>query len=141
MLSFQSEEKNMSQHEILSVKLGELDDTLSRLHSRIQLSEKSDQSSLDSEIRKAETECRKSKEALFERLHYSKSKAVEKLSLAYDAVESSLNKLKKEEVEETPDEKILIAEYSLDFALLAAQNALLRSLEAINAVNNEERRA
>ena len=127
-------------HEILSVKLCELDDRISRLHGRIHLSESSNSAVLNMETKEMEKECRESHQALSERLHHSQSGAVAGLSQAYDTVEEAISEMKWGGGRESADEKILLAEYALDFALLAAETAVCKALEAIIASRNEERR-
>ena len=100
-------------HEILSVKMYELDKKLEQTHSRIQLAE----------------------------------------SMVYDQVEAAVGKvleaeninLKNKEpifgnVLPGTEEKILTAEYALDFAMQAVNRALLVSLEAIEAQRLEEKK-
>ncbi len=129
-------------HEILSVKLCELDDCICRLHGRIHLSESSDYKALDDEIRKMEKECKESRQALSDKLHHSKSDSVVKLSNAYDTVEDVIKDLELyKDGQWSADDRILLAEYSLDFALLAAETALHKSLEAIKAFKDEQRSA
>ena len=128
-------------HGILSVKLCELDDRISRIQGRIHLSEGSDPDVLDDEIRKMETECRETHQALSGKLHHSRSGAVAELSHIYDSVEAAIGELDEDDWKgRTADEKILIAEYSLDFALLAVETALCKALDAIRASRKEERR-
>lgn len=128
--------------EILSVKLCELDDRISRLQGRIHLSESSDFDALDDELRKMEKECSESRQALSDKLHHSKSDAVMSLAGSYDAVEDAIRQLKRcDGKDRSADEKILLAEYSLDFALLAAETALYKALEAIKAFKDEQRSA
>lgn len=129
-------------HGILSVKLCELDDRIGRLQGRIHLSESSDFDVLDDELRKMEKECSESRQALSDKLHHSKSDAVMRLAGSYDTVENAIRQLKRcDDKDRSADEKILLAEYSLDFALLAAETALYKALEAIKAFKDEQRSA
>ena len=59
-------------HEILSVKLCQLDDRIGKLHSRIHMSEIAGHSQLRKEIEVMEQECMESESALRENLRRSK---------------------------------------------------------------------
>lgn len=140
-------------HEILSVKMYELDKTLEQTHSRIQLAESMDMERLHQQIQDLRQECAESKMILENRLHHSKTDCVMKLANVYDQVEAAVEKvleaqnidLKNTDMEQLKEsllpgaeEKILTAEYALDFAMQAANRALLVSLEAIEAQRKEE---
>lgn len=121
--------------ELLSVKLCELDEKFERLHSRIQLSQTSDKSSLQKETQLVRRECEEEELILRRRLKFSKSEMAGKLSEVYEKMEETVQSARKE-VESgqgtlSPEEWLLLAEYSLDFAKQAADRALLISLEAI----------
>ena len=122
-------------HELLSVKLCELDEKFERLHSRIQLSQTSDKSSLQKETQLVRRECEEEELILRRRLKFSKSEMAGKLSEVYEKMEETVQSARRE-VESgqgtlSPEEWLLLAEYSLDFAKQAADRALLMSLEAI----------
>ena len=119
-------------HELLSVKLCELDEKFERLHSRIQLSQTSDKSSLQKETQLVRRECEEEELILRRRLKFSKSEMAGKLSEVYEKMEETVQSARKE-VESgqgtlSPEEWLLLAEYSLDFAKQAADRALLISL-------------
>ena len=127
-------------HEILSVKLCELDETIGRLHSRIHLSETAKYAQLCRETEALSRECAEAELALRKKLTYSRSKLVSLLAESYEEIEQILQKTESgigqlAEAAEQPDaaaeENILLAEYALDFAVQAANRALLFSLEAI----------
>lgn len=128
-------------HEILSVKLCELDERLSRLSSRIHLSETADHQQLSQDIRALRRECTETELALQQKLRLSKSDIVSLLADTYAEVEQSLKKTKTALLGKTSgfsgtdaaEKKTLLAEYALDFALQAANRALLLSMEAIDA--------
>lgn len=129
-------------NEILSVKLSELDDRISHIHGRIHLGESYDPKTLGMEIKRIEQECKEMHQTISDKLHHSRSSAVMKLAHAYDSVEDSITELKWcGDKDKTADEKILIAEYALDFALLAADSALYKAFEAIKASREDGRRA
>ena len=134
-------------HPILSVKMYELDKKLEQTHSRIQFAE-----TMDTE-RLHQQECAESRITLENRLHYSKTGCVTRLANVFDQVEAAVEKvlesrnldLRAEKSEQlnanflpSAEEKILTAEYALDFAVQAVNRALLVSLEAIEAQRLEE---
>ena len=129
-------------HEILAVKLCELEDQLSRLSSRIHLSETSDQMQLQREIQALRRECTETELTLQSRLQRSRAEIVSVLANSYGEVERSVQKARttlheqaahRGDPETTAEEKILLAEYALDFAMQAANRALLLAMEAIDA--------
>ena len=129
-------------HEILSVKLCELEEQLSRLSGRIHLSETAGRGQLRQEIRALSKECAETEWTLREKLRLSRAEVVAPLARTYGEVEQLLQKTKaeletltagREGGEAAAEEKILLAEYALDFAAAAANRALLLSMEAIDA--------
>ncbi|HIS45691.1 MAG TPA: hypothetical protein IAB47_10040 [Candidatus Scatomorpha merdigallinarum] len=129
-------------HEILSIKLCELDDRIVKLRSRIRLSECSGHTQLKQEISKLKKECIETQMALQEELRWSRGVVVSALSKAYEKVEAAISASQdelrsSEEAGEgsdlSADEKTLLAEYALDFAMQAADRAMLLSLEAIDS--------
>lgn len=137
-------------HEILAVKLCQLDDRLCRLHSRIHMSETASLDRLRQEIDALERECLETDEILSDKLQRSRSPLTGVLSEHYRQIEtiiqetgSGLQKLAcgRQDAEAAAEDQILLAEYALDFAQRAADRALLLSLEAIEAqLMQEERR-
>ena len=73
-------------HEILSVKLCELDDRIGRLHGRVHLSESACHSRLRQEIEAMGRECEAAELALGQKLQYSRSETAEALFLAYEQI-------------------------------------------------------
>ena len=129
-------------HGILSVKLCQLDDRVGRLHSRIQMSETASHSQLQQQIDMLERECAAAESALRLNMRHSKSNLVSVLARGYDQMEQIIQKSKAQlqalaaespDAESVVEEKILLAEYALDFAHQAADRALLLSMDAINA--------
>lgn len=129
-------------HEILSVKLCELDEKIRRIHSRVQMSESALHGQIAGEITELRKECEETEEMLWEELKFSQSDTVSGISEAYGEVQQIIQKMKdkmNEPVQDNEDEaslverKILFAEYALDFAMQAANQALLISMEAIDA--------
>lgn len=136
-------------HEILSVKLCELEDQFSRLSSRIHLSETASHERLQREIKELAEEYTETELTLRKKLQLSHAEIVSILADAYKEIEQLVKKaedsLQKQEDGSSPDaaveEKILLAEYALDFAVQTANRALLLSMEAIDAqlLQQEER--
>ena len=129
-------------HEILSVKLWELEDRLARLSSRIHLSEAADHPQLQQEIRALRRECAEAELTLEHRLRRSRAEMAPLLADAYGEMARCARRTRdalaeqnarRTDPETAAEEKILLAEYALDFALQAANRALLRSMEAIDA--------
>lgn len=120
-------------HGMLSAKLCELDDDICRLHGRIQQGAEN----LDSGIRAAELELEESQRSLDEKLAFSRSEAVQDIAKIYRRIENALSSSEQKEL--SADERLLLAEYSLDFAMLAVRKAVLQSLRAIRSSENEDR--
>ena len=129
-------------HEILTVKLCELEDSLSRLNSRIRLSETASHNRLRQDIETLSRECAEAELTLRKKLQLSRADVISILSDSYVKIEEILqetNDLLREKAagQDDPDMiaegKILLAEYALDFAIQASNRALLLSMEAIDA--------
>lgn len=134
-------------HEILSVKLCELDNKIGRMHSRIQLSETADHWQLKSEIEALQKECMEDERVIRNNLQFSRAKSVNRISRAYEKIEGIIAEAREEmgayvdesqSRELSAEERLLFAEYALDFAVEAAERALLISLEAIDAQRTQE---
>lgn len=134
-------------HEILAVKMCELDEQLSRLSSRIHLSETTGSERLRCEIKALAKECNEAELTLQKKFHMSKAPIVTAFADSYEQIEQivrggrerlqeHLSKIS--DPEEAAEEKILLAEYALDFAVLTADLALLLSMEAIDAGQSKE---
>lgn len=129
-------------HEILTVKLCQLDDRMGRLHSRIHISETADHDRLQREIDALKQENAENVATLRNDLHRSHAPLSGVLAQNYETIEqairSAAGQLQAREArclnpEVAVEEKILLAEYALDFAQQAADRALLIALEAIDA--------
>ena len=127
-------------HEILSAKLCELDQRIGRLHSRIQLSETGSWEEIQREVASMRRECEEERRSLQNRMRYSRFRPAARIAGAVDEIVEILERTRNEVRqcpengryrELLPEEKILLAEYMLDFALQAADQSLLASLEAI----------
>ena len=108
---------------------------------------------LHQQIQDLRQECQESRITLENRLRHSKTDCVMKLAGVYDQIEAAVGKvleaeninLKNKEpifgnVLPGTEEKILTAEYALDFAMQAVNRALLVSLQAIEAQRLEEKK-
>lgn len=74
-------------HEILGIKLRELDNRISRLNSRIRLSETASNPKLREEIQSLKQDCRETKLSLKQKLRHSKAEDVALLRNAFEDVE------------------------------------------------------
>ena len=80
-------------HEILSVKMYELDKKIEQTHSRIQLAENMDKEKLHQQIQDIRQECIENRIILENRLHHSKNGCVAKLASVFDQVEDAVGKV------------------------------------------------
>lgn len=129
-------------HEILAVKLCELEEQLSRLSGRIQLTETARKDQIQQEMEALARECAETKLALQKKLQRSRAEMVATLSDGYERIGEILQETKaalqaqatkRGAPDDAVEEKILLAEYGLDFAVQAANRALLLAMEAIYA--------
>lgn len=129
-------------NDIFSVKLYEMDKAIGQIHSRVEQGKKDSPEQLAEDIRVLRNECRENRENLHNKMKYSKAKLVGRISEAYERVDQVIQEVQQqlgisfaeEQISElSAENKILMAEYLLDFAMLAADHALLTSLEAIKA--------
>ena len=129
-------------HEILTPKLCELEEQFSRLRDRIHLSETADHDQLQQEIQALTQECAETERTLRKRLQLSRAAIVTILANTYGEVEQIIQAAKDTLEEQAsnrgssdavPEEKILLAEYALDFATQSANHALLLAMEAMDA--------
>lgn len=132
---------------IFSVKLSELEDRISRLTARIRLIETADQKQLDREMKRLDLECTETGMTLQKELQMSRAEVVRILSDSYTKTEGILLETQKQlqdrETEQddpdaAADEKVLLAEYALDFAIQAANRAVLLSMQASNAQQSRD---
>jgi len=137
-------------HEILTLKLRELEDQFSQLSSRIYSSQTAGHEQIQQDMAALNQEWIQASADLQQSLQQSRAQIASVLANTYSEVEQAIQRADHtlQSHAHTPDnsdasseEKILVAEYSLDFALLAANRALLLSLQAIDAqLTQEERR-
>ena len=86
-------------HEILSVKLYELDKKLGQVHSRIRISESASPAQIRAEAEALRNECRENELTLRNRLQFSKAGSVSKLAEAYSEVEQIVQNAKARRLE------------------------------------------
>lgn len=133
-------------HEILSVKLYELDKKIGRLHSLVRFCETADHEEMKDEIRLLRKEYEQGRLALRDSMSLSRSAIIKKLAENYGRIEKSVDEVKKEvglpvagawDGGMDEEERLLLAEYALDFAMQEATYALLISMEAIDRQKEE----
>ena len=129
-------------HEILSIKLCELEDQMARLVSRIRLSETADPAQLKREIHALRRECVENELTLQQKLQLSRAGMVATIAHTYAEIERMIRQdrdaLQAQASGDAQSEgQILLAEYALDFAIQAANRALLLSMEAIDAQSTQ----
>ena len=132
--------------DVLDVKLSELRDVFDRLELRIRLSETVGHDRLQQDIEALRRECGETERNMQSELLSSRAALAVILASAYGRmhetakwVETELKERAESRVGadvgavETAEEKILLAEYALDFAVQTANRALLLALEAIDS--------
>ena len=142
-------------NELLAVKLCELDRRGGKLHGRLLEMEHAPQEVLQQDIEALRRECTENEQMLRNNLRFSRAPSVAVLYQAYIEVEEVLDRLRKQMEQEREEnkaaqsgelkeasvrpeidpveEKLLLAEYAIDFAMQAADRALLISMEAVQA--------
>lgn len=129
-------------YETFSVKLYELKERLDSLNRQIHLSETGSHSQLRQEITKLRKTCAENEQKLRDKLQMSRADMVSEIRNGYCGIEQILQKTgidlqmqisRCENDDAAVEEKILLAEYALDFAVQAADRAMLFSMEAIDA--------
>ncbi len=124
-------------HEILSIKLREMDDTISRMRTRINIGESSTCDEIEKEIAELKAECATIDSSLSDRLRNSKDGISKKLEGSFSEIKEAAFKAKNElkecylleDTDSCVNNELLLAEYELDFAMMAASNALVSALE------------
>lgn len=127
-------------HEVLSAKLDQLDGRMNRLHRCIHLCERGCNEQLRQEMDHLRAECEREQNTLQNNLQQSKSDLTALLARSYGQIEEILQQSRTQlqtltdralGEESVGENKILLAEYALDFAYQAADRALLLAMEAI----------
>ena len=134
-------------HEILSMKLCQLDERLTKLHNRVHISQTADHNQLQQHIEAMQREYAAYEATLRENLWRSKAGLVSVLNRGYRQIEqiiqdtqAQIQTIEADSPETIAERKILLAEYALDFAYQAADRALLLSMDAMDAQRQTEER-
>lgn len=134
-------------HEILSMKLCQLDERLTKLHNRVHISQAADHNQLQQQIEAMQREYAAYEATLRENLWRSKAGLVSVLNRGYRQIEqiiqdtqAQIQTIETDSPETIVEQKILLAEYALDFAYQAADRALLLSMDAMDAQRQTEER-
>lgn len=138
---------------VFAVKLYEMAEQYGKMQCRIRVCEQGDKAKIHSELKKAEEELEESTLLLEEKAGFCRSEAVKSLSqiqLDYRKKTQALIKkqlahdIHSEDSSPEDDEReaeMLYAEYAMDFATLAVQQALISALTALEdqkSMENEE---
>lgn len=135
-------------HEILSAKLYELDQEVGQLHGSIRFSETADREQFDQELARLRQKIEADRLSFQTKLKFSRSPMIKKLASSYETIEAFIDQEKAKQDGPfseiwrrnlSSEERLLLAEYALDFAVQATDHALLLSLEAVAAQNEQQR--
>ena len=127
---------------ILSVKMREMESQMDLLRKRIRICEAAPSDRIREEADELRRECMQEAVFLQNRLQHTKAAVSCGLAESYREMEQVIGraqeKIKKfavipEDTEEIAERKILLAEYALDFAMQAADHALLAAFDARKA--------
>lgn len=126
---------------VLSVKLRELDQAVSSIHRRIHLAEAGPSAAARREYRQLLRAYTVKKHQTAKLLRCSQAGSARYLLDACRGMEEVMATLRRNltQAGSDADEKLLWAEYALDFAAQAANRAVLLSLEAVNAQRSLEK--
>ena len=117
---------------MFAAKMIELDEKLRHLHERIDDGEHEDITALMCELNALTEEYNLEQDAIRYRLKECKVPKIQALISMYNDVQERMHNAAESDPEATWNENAaLLAEYALDFAILAADRALLLSLKAI----------
>ena len=83
-------------HEILLVKLYEMNKEFAKLHSRIELTGTSDLEQIKTEIKVLHKECQENRLILQNQLKFSRAPKVRQISVAYDRIEAIIKEAQKD---------------------------------------------
>lgn len=129
---------------IFAVKLYEMEEQYSKLQCRIRLCEQGGSGKIHSELKKAEEEYKENTMLLEEKARSSRSLAVQRLIRAQLDYRQKTEDLMKDDIikdihseDNSPEEDkteadLLYAEFAMDFATLAMQQALISALAALD---------
>ncbi len=123
-------------------KLKELEDKIDQFHDYMLWYKNADQEELTNQMDSLNDAILEENQQLKQKLHYSKSKVVFRIGVAYEEIENIIEALKKDlkQMSEASsldefdaEEEALLAEYMLDFAMQTSDYALLSVLKASDA--------
>lgn len=135
---------------VFAAKLCEMEEHYGKLQCRIRVCERGDGNRIHSELKKAREEYRENAELLQEKARLCRSPAVSKLARAQTEYSRKTDMAVKEQLAEdlhcessSPQEDkmeadLLYAEFAMDFATLAMQQALISALTALDEMAGEE---
>lgn len=118
-------------HGMLAVKLSEMEQQICQLHKRICALDMDKPEMIRTQMEQLQKEWRENERVLENKLQFSRAELVERVSEAYDQIEKIIRQVQ-EKTEMSSEEKLLLAEYSMDFVMQAANHALLICMDAIN---------
>lgn len=132
------------QQSFLTVKLHELERQHGKLQTRIRICQKDNIAEIKKEIERVQEECEEQDMLLKQSVESAHSRAVVALAKAQSSYDENIKEIVGKVLpesmhggdsvwEELAEEKMLYAEYSIDFAIRAVKNAMQVSLEAIEA--------
>lgn len=134
--------------ELFTAKLRELERQYQDMRSQIALMQKKDHQKIKKEFQAKKNVCDKTMSLLQEKTKDCRSPAVKALNEAQTAYDMKIRKIMTEDMprymsgndrqEAKVEAKALYAEYSIDFAVQAAQSALLAVLSALDEQMNFE---
>lgn len=128
---------------IFAVKICELEKQYGKMQNRIRLCQNGDKNKIEKEIQKVKEEKEENSDLLKQRIRNSRLPAVADLDEAQLKYEESIQKIFGERMQESmpgdndfhekrAESKILYAEYSIDFAIQAMNDALYAALDAVH---------
>jgi hypothetical protein len=123
----------------LTAKLNELQRQYGKMISFISLTDNHSLNQLEREITEAKRVYMKNRQCLSDKMLYSKSRASSEIAELYEHIDRKFQEVKDEVVcfhsrgKSDVEERILFAEYALDFAAISVYQALILSMEAIYA--------
>lgn len=129
-------------YQVLTGKLCELEKRITKMQSCIQISESSNPQEIQAELESLKKEYVENVAALHNKLRYSRAEIISTLFNAYSEIEPVIRqtqeKIKEkaacyDDKERSSENKLLLAEYELDFCMLSIERALMVSLDAIVA--------
>ena len=135
---------------IFAVKLYEMAEQYGKMQCRIRVCEQGDKAKIRSELKKAEEELEENTLLLEEKAGSCRSEAVKALSQIQLEYRKKTQELMKKQLahdihseDSSPEEdeseaELLYAEYAMDFATLAVQQALVSALTALEDQKNVE---